>query len=334
MKYLISLVVLIYILLYLLRLQYPEVKVEPNLFEDSRLIISNRIKQLLPSPQAELLSGILLGEKQQLPFEFQLALRDTSTLHMVVVSGQNITLLSGVILGVLAGLIKRRSAILITLFVVIGYVLLTGAQIPVLRAALMAGIVFLAEVSGRQKNGVIALLASGLILLLINPSWFFSLSFQLSFLATFGVVVVAPILNKTLFKVVPDLMATELSVTFAAQLMVLPIIASSFHQLSLVGVLANLLVGWTVPFIMIIGAVVLAISFVSFSLAALLSWIVNVFLTFFVYIVEIFAGFPFAWGYVGDFPWVFWLGYYILIAGMLQWLYAQTKTARGPQEEP
>lgn len=334
MKILLILISLVYILIYSIRLQFPEVDIEVDLFNSTRMQISERLAMLLPSPQAQLLDGILLGSKNEMPHKFQLALRDTSVLHMVVVSGQNITLLAVFVLGMLAGFIKRRLALIITLAVVLVYVLIAGAQIPVLRAALMAGIVFLGQYVGRQRDGVIALFASGLTLLLINPDWIQSVSFQLSFLATFGVVVVAPVLMKSIFKSLPNIIKQDLSVTVGAQLMVLPIISIYFHQVSLIGIFSNLLVGWTIPFIMVIGTFVVLMSFIFMPFAQVFAWLVNILLTYFVYVVEFFVKLPFAWEYVGDFNILFWVGYYLLLLGMVQLLYAENATTRGPEESP
>lgn len=309
----IVLAILLYILIYFLRWQQGGWELQLDLFPDLRQALDERISHLLPSPQSELLSGILLGEKKNLPGPLRLALRDTSTLHMVVVSGQNLTLLAGLIM-TLAGLLKRRVAISITLLSIIGYTILTGAQIPVLRAAIMAACAYLAQLSGRQKEGAWVLIVVAALLLLINPLWIADLSFQLSFLATAGVVIVAPILLNY-FKL--PLIGQDLAVTTGAQLMVMPIIIQNFHQLSLVGIVANLLTAWTIPFIMILGSITLLVSFFSQLLAQILAIAVGVLLTYFIYIVQFFSSLPFAWEYVGEKIWIVWVGYYLVLAGIL-----------------
>lgn len=306
--------ILLYILLYFLRWQQGGWEPKLDLFPTARFALGQRISHLLPSPQSELLSGILLGEKKNLPGHLRLALRDTSTLHMVVVSGQNLTLLAGLIM-TLAGFVKRRTAILITLLSIIGYTLLTGAQIPVLRAAIMAAFAYLAQVSGRQKEGVWVLIVVAALLLLINPLWILDLSFQLSFFATAGVVMVAPILLRYL-KNMP-LIGQDLAVTTGAQLMVMPIIIQNFHQLSIVGIAANLLIAWTIPFIMILGGITLLVSFFSQLLAQILALAVGALLSYFIYIVQFFSSLPFAWEYVGEKIWIVWAGYYLILAGIL-----------------
>lgn len=302
------LAVILYLLIFFIRYEQGGWEVNLDLFPKLRQNLDQKINSSLPSPQAELLSGILLGNKKNLPPKLKLALRDSSTLHMVVVSGQNLTLMAGLFLK-LSGLLRRKTAIFISLMAIIFYTLLTGAQIPVLRAAIMATLVFGAEFFGRQKSGMQVLIIVAGIMLLINPQWIADLSFQLSFLATFGVIAVAPLFEKTL-KFLPQFIKQDLAITAGAQIMVMPIIIQNFHQLSIVGVFANLFVGWTIPFIMILGVLVLI-------LGSALSILTNVLLTYFIYMTQFFAQLPFAWKYVGEQVWVVWAGYYMMVGGAL-----------------
>ena len=320
----IFLTIMLYILVYILRLQQGGWEIKLNLFEPQRQTLSQKINTFLPSPQAELLSGMLLGQKQELPAKLRLALRDTSTIHIVVVSGQNLTLLAGIIIN-LSGLLTRRKALILALLTVIGYLLLSGVQIPALRAALMLGLAYLAQFMGRQSDGLWALMLTAGFLLLVNPAWISDLSFILSFLATFGVVFIAPILAGKLAKL-PLFLRENMAVTLAAQLMVTPVITQNFHQLSLVSLPANLLVLWAVPYIMVSGALMVILGSVFELIGQVMSLIVGSLLTYFVYVVSFFASLPFSWKYIGEMPIIFWVGYYfVLAATVLSLKYVQTK---------
>lgn len=309
------LVLLLYILIYSVRYLQGGWDVKLDLFPEFRQSLDQKIASFLPSPQAELLSGIVLGNKKDLPYDLRLALRDTSTLHIVVVSGQNLTLLAGVLLN-LSGLIKRKNAIILSIFVIVFYTLLTGGQIPVARAAIMVTLASFARLLGRAGDSVWALAITASLMMLVNPDWLFDLSFQLSFLATFGVIAVAPILEKIIMKL-PAVIRVDLAVTIGAQIMVIPLLIQNFHQLSLVSVFTNLLVGWTVPFIMIGGVILLILGSSVQILGEIFGLALNILLTYFIYIVKFFASLPFAWEYVGEQVWVVWVGYYIMIAGIL-----------------
>lgn len=314
MKFPIILTVILYIFIFILRSQQGGWDIKLDLFPQIRSSLDQRISQFLPSPQAELLSGVLLGQNKTLPAILRLNLRDTSTLHIVVASGQNLSLVAGFFLS-LAGLVKRRQAILFSLLAVSLYTLLTGVQVPVLRAAIMFSLSSLAQVFGRQRDGWWVLTLTAGLMLLINPKWITDLSFQLSFLATFGVVVVAPVLLNYLDKI--PIIGQDLAVTLAAQLMVTPIIAQSFHQISFVSLVTNVLVLWTIPFMMIGGTVMLVLGTILDLFGQLVGMAVNVLLTYFIYIVQFFASLPFAWEYVGEQMWVVWVGYYMVVGGVL-----------------
>ena len=315
----IALAILLYILLYWIRSVQGGWEIEINIFQSLRSELDKKITMYLPSPQAELLSGILLGQNKKLPGQFKLALRDTSTLHIVVASGQNLSMVAGFFF-LLAGLIKRKTAIILSFLAVIFYVCLTGAQVPILRAAIMVLAGYWAQILGKEKDSIWVIVVTAGLMLLINPKWITDLSFQLSFLATLGVVGVAPILLRQ-FNFLPQFIKGDLSVSLAAQAMVMPIIGQNFHQLSLVALPTNVLVLWTVPIIMILGSIFLIISFIFAPLAVLLALILNLLLVYFIYIVQFFASLPFAWEYIGEFSPIVWVGYYLVLAGVLKLIY-------------
>ena len=310
----ILLAVILYVFLYLLRLQYSAFEPETEVLQEQRQALDKRISEILPRPQSDLLSGILLGQNKSLPPDIRLALRDSATLHIVVASGQNLSMVAGFFLA-LSGLVKRKNAIILGLAAALIYTLLTGLQIPIIRAAIMFGLASLAKLFGRDGDGAWVLILTAAVMLLVNPAWLTDISFQLSFLATFGVVVVAPIILEKL-KNWPKFIAGDLAVTLAAQAMVMPVISQNFHQISLVGLFANLLVLWTIPFIMVGGVLMLILPFISMALNALL--------TYFIYITTFFSSLPFSWEYIGEMVWIFWVGYYlVLVATVLSLRYVQ-----------
>lgn len=303
-----------------LDLTYQEEGVE--LFKPARQQLVQVVDQILPYPQSSLLSGIILGSQEKLPFYLKNELKATSTIHMVVVSGQNLTILAGFIMS-LAWLIGRKKAGLLTLALMIFYSLLTGFQVPVIRAVIMVTLAFTAQMLGKERTGWWVLLLTASLMLLYNPHWLFNISFQLSFLATFGVVVVAPLILSSLEKV-PQVLRQDLAVTLSAQALVLPVLVYNFHQLSLVGVLSNLLVLWTIPLVMVMGFLSLGLGVINTFLGQVVGLIPGILLTYFIYIVDLFAKLPGANIQVGESSIIFWMGYYLLvIAGV--WMLLRSK---------
>lgn len=275
----------------------------------------SQIELITPVPESALLSGILLGEKSSLPHWLRLQLQDTSTIHMVVVSGQNLTILAGFLI-TLAPWVGRRIAILITLFGCLAYAVLTGFQVPVIRATIMAVATLTAQLLGKNATSWYVLALSAGLMLLFNPNWILSISFQLSFLATLGLVVMAPIITPKL-SLVPKVLRGDLATTISAQALTFPVIAATFGQVSLVGVLANVMVLWTIPLVMISGFMALMVSFISETLGSVVVMIPTMLLTYFIYMVDFFAGLPAASIISADIGVWGWLGYYLIVGGVL-----------------
>lgn len=294
-----------------------EVSVSIPQIEQLRQSFVYNTKTLLTSPYAGLLLGMVIGIKDEIPYGYNQRLKNVGIVHVVVVSGQNLTLLAGFILGI-APYLGRRKTIWISILVIMFYVFLTGFQIPVIRAAIMFFMASLAKLYGREGDSISVLAITALVMLIINPLWLISISFQLSFLATIGVVVVAPELVKQA-RYVPEVLKQDLSVTIAAQIMTAPIIAFYFNQFSVVGLLVNVLLLWTIPLIMILGAFGLIISLISLKLASIILIIPNILLHFFVSIVDIFNE-PWASTYINSFNFIQLVGIYLVIISLYAWI--------------
>ncbi len=294
--------------------QDPQLQELSSLFSPARNNLAQKSQQLLPSPQAALLSGILLGVQSSLPPAFKKALANTSTTHIVVVSGQNLTLVGGFFLG-FATLLGRKKTILLSLIAITLYALLTGLQAPVVRAALMVGLASIAKLLNREGDSIWILALTCATMLIYNPNWLISISFQLSALSTLAVISIAPALIKKA-TLLPEIIKQDLLVSASAQIITLPIIAINFHQISLVGILVNSLILWVVPIVMITGSIVLITSLINLSLAFWLALIPGVLLTYFVDIIYFFNQ---SWSSlkVGDLSPLVWIGYYLIIFSLI-----------------
>ena len=209
----------------------------------------DNVERALPEPEASLAAGMLLGRQRTMPAGLEDDLRRTGTTHLLVVSGQNVALLLGTAIALLTAVISRRRAALLALALLPGYVVLVGAEPPVVRAAIMAVGIALAAVTGRRTPGWIYLVYALAVMLALRPLLVRDVAFQLSATATAGVMLVAPPLR--------DWAASRLRVTaeggtaalveagaiaLGAALAVLPVQAASFDTVSLVQVPANVVV--------------------------------------------------------------------------------------------
>ena len=151
------------------------------------------INQILPKSHAGLLAGILFGTKATLFVDLVNALTITSTLHIVALSGMNISILAGLSITSLLLFVSRRVASLLTILIIIGFVWFVGVSTSVLRTAIMGYITLLVIALGQQTWSLLTYGVTIAVMLLIQPSWIASLSFLLSALATLGIIVLEEI---------------------------------------------------------------------------------------------------------------------------------------------
>ncbi|MBI2010359.1 MAG: ComEC/Rec2 family competence protein [Candidatus Chisholmbacteria bacterium] len=150
--------------------------------------------KVLPEPHASLLSGIVLGERATMPETFYTRLRETGSLHIIAVSGMNVTIIAGILINSLVLVMSRRKAIIFALLGVVFYAFLAGLSPPVVRAALMGTIAYLSMVFGRERDGLIGLSWVAAAMLLIRPFYLVDVGWQLSVAATLGIILLqAPV---------------------------------------------------------------------------------------------------------------------------------------------
>jgi competence protein ComEC len=269
-----------------------------DLFSRLRNFWLRKTYQFFPSPHSELLLGMTIGiDKLSDVPKFKQMLRETGTIHVVVVSGYNVSLVYEMVIKLLGSPYKTKNVVLglgTTLF----YALLSGFEPPVVRAWLMGSVVSVGKYYGRQFSTLRVLFFTGFLLLVINPSYLYSLSFQLSFLATLSLVLFESGISKKIEKLLRnDSMITEdLSATLAAQILIWPFLAYKFGKVSLISPLVNALILWTVPLATLWGGAFLFLSAVSDPLAKILSYLVFLPLDYFAFLVRIFS--KVSWAYL------------------------------------
>src|SRR5579871_867027 len=183
----------------------------------------------LPEPYATLVAGMVLGLAGSIPDSLRQGLVATGTTHMLVVDGYKISLVAAALQAVV---IRWRGArLVVPLLGVWGFTLLTGGGAPSVRAALMATVAVLARGTGRGGDALGALAIACAIMLALDPGQAAELGFQISALATLGVITLEPRVT-TLLARVPAILREPLAATFAAELATSPLLAITFHQIA------------------------------------------------------------------------------------------------------
>jgi competence protein ComEC len=259
-----------------------------------RSLASDNIQAVLPSPHSELVMGMVLGENRfaQLP-KYNDILKTVGLVHVVVVSGYNISLVFTLLMRMLGSHYKARN-LLVGLLCTFMYSGISGFGVPAVRAWLMGSVAVIFKFYGRPVQGTRVLMFSALVMLCAAPEQLFTVSFMLSFLATLGVMVVPEAL-KVVWRLVgikiEAALFEDFNTSLSAQLMVNPVIAYYFGTVSLVALIANPLVLWVVPLCTVVGGMLVFFTFVCPAVSRLLALLLYPFLDVFVSFSEFFSSF-------------------------------------------
>ncbi|MEW6141557.1 MAG: DNA internalization-related competence protein ComEC/Rec2 [Chloroflexota bacterium] len=296
----------------------------------ARYALAQSLSRVLPEPQSAIAVGILLGMRSGIPADFNKALSETGTTHILAISGLNLTIVLGIMLGAMVWLIGRRHYIYVwlTMAGMWLYVLLTGMQPPVVRAAVMGSMFLLAEFFGRQKSAINALIFTGAVMAGFQPQVLWQAGFQMSFLAMAGLVLLSPhwqawgreqvshafgedTLRARGFAFLTD----SLAVTAAATVAVYPVIAYYFDIVSLVGLPATVFGALALPGIIVSSAITAVLGLIAWPLGWVAGWIAWLFISYLVLVVQSFHALPLASLPIAFGGWYV-LAYYLALAAV------------------
>lgn len=249
--------------------------------------IATNIQSILPPKEATLVLGTVLG-LDTISENFREQLVETGTLHVVVVSGQNMMIVSGIFMA-LAKYIGRRKSLILSLFAISIYAFIAGFEPPVLRAGLMAAFASLALFFGRENNPILSLVLAALMILLVWPKALFEVSFQLTFAATIGIITLGKYLQEKLRRL--DFIGQNAAISTSAYVFTAPLIFWHFSQVTPIAPVANLLVSEAVFPIMVLGFLTAIFSLIWLPLASIFGYAAYIFAFYFVKVVELLSGY-------------------------------------------
>jgi competence protein ComEC len=287
------------------------------------------IEEVIEQPQVGLAEGLLLGVKKALGDELEDAFRTTGITHIVVLSGYNVMLVVTFVLYVLALIFPMRARIIFGIIAIALFACMVGLSATVVRASLMAALVLIAKATGRTYAVMRALMCTGIVMLIINPYLLaYDVGFQLSFIATLGLILVASHIEKYLGFMPTFIGLREfLTATLSAQIFVMPILLYQIGQFSVVAVVVNMLVLPMVPLAMFLTFITGLIAFISTTLAFPFAYLSYLSLTYIIFIAETFAKLPFAAFSVSAFSFYIVIIAYVILGFILWRLYmSKSKT--------
>jgi competence protein ComEC len=217
----------------------------PTRLEGLRRGAGDLLTRVLPEPEAGLAAGILIGLRDRVDRDVAAAFTTAGVSHVVAISGWNIAIVAAAVAAVAGGLGRRRRTV-VTAVAIVAYIAFAGASASVLRAGAMAGVVLLARESGRAGRAAAALAWAATLLLLTDPTLVRDAGFQLSSLATAGLIAWATPLTAWLDRWtgghLPHWLSESLGVSLAAQAATLPVVLASFGRLAVIAPAVNLVI--------------------------------------------------------------------------------------------
>jgi len=298
-----------------------------------RTALADKMAEVLPEPQAALAQGIILGIRSGIPESVSDDFRRTGTTHVLVISGMQFNIVAGMLTAAGIWMFGKRRYLYVWLALgaIWLYALLTGMTPPVVRSAIMLSLFLGADVLGRQRSALPALALAAAVMVALEPRLPWDASFQLSFLATLGLILTAPPLQsfgrnlvearlgddgfvvKTLNWIVDSI-----AVTVGVTILIWPVIAQYFGVFSIVSPFATILLLPALPAVLTTGALAAVLGFVAPPLGQAVGWAAWLFTSYMLGVIKAGASLPAAAIDLGEIhPAVLWGYYALLMAGLL-----------------
>jgi DNA internalization competence protein ComEC/Rec2-like protein len=272
--------------------------------------MKGKIEQNLSDATSGLLSGMLIGDKSNLPKEIQEDFRNSSLSHILAISGMHV---SYVMLGITFLISKmkfsKKISKIITIVILLFFIILTGKTASVERACFMSVYAILASLLHKRANVLASISISILIILIINPYSILDIGLQLSYGGTLGIVLIYPILKKCkkskkekakenkfqkLIQKIKEKILDIIRITVSANLVIFPIILYQYNTMSFTFIISNLLISSIIGIIIILGFMSVFASYIFMPLAKVMFFLTQILLNILAQTAHLCAKLPFS----------------------------------------
>ena len=265
--------------------------------EGVRIKFSHILNAILPYPHSELASGLLVGVQDGFPKELKQMFITTGTIHIVAVSGFNVTLIIKIFADWARGW-GRSTPFYLGTILIVAFIILTGGQASVVRAGVMGWMFLLAGFLYRQPYMLGALLLSAFFMVGQEPLILTQdIGFQLSFGAMVGLIYISPIIRQGVeriwgLKFLPKILQSILTETLSAQIAVAPLLIYHFERISILSPIPNLLILWVLIAPMSLSFFAGVLGWIYLPLGKLIALPLAYFLDYILRVVQIFSQVP------------------------------------------
>jgi competence protein ComEC len=274
------------------------------------------IGRVLYPPESDLANGLLLGSRGGFDTDMRNEFISTGTIHIVALSGYNVTIVAESVMKVLGTFLAQTVATIFGILFIFLFIMMAGFSSTAIRAGIMAIIALFARMTGRNYDAGRALVITALLMVVYDPRVLTDISFQLSFLATGGVLFITPkVILWVKFMPMRFGFREIVATTIGANIAVLPILLYSTGIFSVVSLPANILILPIIPLTMFFSFITGMVGFILPILSIPFAYISHLLLMYILSTIHFFASLPFASFTISSFPLIL----TILIYAFLIW---------------
>lgn len=310
-------------------LKYPKIEIISRnngnmiysfLYKTKDLFVKS-INNVIDLPESSLAGGLVLGLKGGFDEDMRNNLIETGTIHIVALSGYNVSVVAEGVMKVFKQIFSQNISIVLGIIMILLFVIMTGAEATAVRAGVMATIMLVGRMTGRKYLAGRALVITALIMIAFDPRTITDISFQLSFVATTGVLFLTPkIFGWFYFLPIRFGIREMVASTMSATISVLPLVLYSTGVLSIVSLLVNSLILLFIPYAMLFVFIAGILGLVSRIIAMPFGFVAYVILHYILSIIDIFGSFSFSSFTIHSFPLTITIILYVIL---IWWVFSR-----------
>ena len=277
-------------------------KIKSLLYKLRNSFIKN-INKVIPMPESDLANGLVLGARGGFDEDTKNEFIGTGTIHIVALSGYNVSIVAEGVMKTFSLIFSQIISIIFGIVIILLFIIMTGASSTAIRAGIMAVIMLLGRMTGRSYMAGRALVIAGLLMVAYDPRVLTDMSFELSFIATAGVLFLTPkVMNWFRFLPMRFGFREMVATTVAATISVLPILLYLTGVLSLVSLPTNILILLFIPTAMLLIFITGMSGFISPIFAIPFGYISYLILLYILSVIHFFGTLSFASVTIQSFP--------------------------------
>jgi len=288
-------------------------KIKSFLYKIRSSFVKN-INKVIGNPESDLANGLVLGVRGGFDKDTKNEFIETGTIHIVALSGYNVSIVAEGVMKIFGLIFSQTISIIFGIIIILLFIVMTGASSTAIRAGIMGTIMLFGRMTGRNYMAGRALVIAGLLMIAYDPRVLFDMSFQLSFIATGGVLFLTPkVINWVRFLPMRFGFREMVASTIAASISVLPILLYLTGVFSVVSLPANILILLFIPIAILFIFLTGIFGFLSYLISIPFGYISHLILSYILSVIHFMGSLSFASFSIQSFPLILTISIYIFL---------------------